>query len=78
MRQAMQHVGDGQVVLMQVLSELRAAEERCREQQDGDLGPFGLAQVWLNLTQSGSSCKAYPQCMMRGSLEPAKMSYEPS
>ena len=59
----MRHIGDGQVVLIQVLSELRAAEDRCRGQQDGDLGPFGLAQVWLYLTQSGSSCKAYPQCM---------------
>ena len=59
----MRHNSDGQVVLTQVLSELRAAEERCREQQDGDLGPFGLAQVWLYLAQSGSSCKAHPQCM---------------
>lgn len=49
MRHAMRQFDDGQVVLIQVLSELRAAEERCREQQDSSLGPSGLAQVRLCL-----------------------------
>ena len=78
MRHAMRHISDGQVVLIQVLSELRTAEERCREQQDGNLGPSGLAQVWLCLAQSGSSCKAHIGIvLMRGSLELARVCSRP-